>query len=185
MRWNDFTRSLVFAAVAAAGAVPWLVLLGPALGWNAAFTGYAVFSSAAYLVGAGPSVRQGLGAACVAGCLGAVAALLLPSAREGLAAAALLLALCRSGLLYRARFARAVASESALLVAGLGLANHLLGPSAFSAVLAIWGFFLVQSGFFLIAGIRERADGPTGADPFDVALARAAEILEHGGAGRS
>ena len=185
MRWNDFGRSLLYAAVAAAGAVPYFLLLAPALGWHAALASYAVLSTSAYLAGLGRTVRQGLGAALLAGALGAVAALLAPSPREAFAAAALLLGLCRSGLLYRTRFARAVVSESVLLVAALGLANHLLAGSPFSAVLAVWGFFLVQSGFFLIGGARVRAEDPTGADPFDVALARAAEILEQGGASRS
>jgi len=185
MRWNDFGRSLVFAAVAAAAAVPYWLAIAPALGWNTALSSYAVLSTSAYLAGVGRSLRQGLGAALLAFALGSAAAVLAPSPREALAAAAVLLGLCRSGLLYRARFGRAVVAESVLLVAALGLANHLLAGSPFSAVLAVWGFFLVQSAFFLIGATDARVERPVGADPFEVAVARVGEILEREGAGRS
>jgi hypothetical protein len=43
---------------------------------------------------------------------------------------------------------------------------------------AIWGFFLVQSFFFLLGGVAERAATPAGLDPFEVARARAVALME-------
>ncbi|MFQ5418502.1 MAG: hypothetical protein ACE5FL_15855, partial [Myxococcota bacterium] len=158
MRWNDFGRSLVFGASAAAGVVPFTLVAAPPLGWSSALAAYAVLCSAVYLVGLGPNVRRGATAALLAGALGSAAWGIAPSPRDAILAAALVLALCRSGLLYRARFARALALEGVLGVAALGLAGQLLSGSTFSAVLAVWSFFLVQSAFFLVGGIEVRSE---------------------------
>ena len=140
MRWNDFTRSLLFGAVAAAAFVPFAIVAAPLLGWSGALAAYAVVSAAAYLAGLGASRRQGLGAGLLLAVLGTGIALAAPSARDAALAAALLLGLCRSGMLYRTRFARALLLEGFLLCAGLGVAGHLLTGSTFSAVLAVWVF---------------------------------------------
>jgi hypothetical protein len=114
------------------------------------------------------------------GLLGTGVALAAPTSRDVVLAAALLLGLCRSGLLYRTRFARAVVLEGVLLCAGLGIAGHLLTSSTFSAVLAVWAFFLVQSVFFLIGGVEARREAARDVDPFEAARARAVEIMEQG-----
>ena len=46
--------------------------------------------------------------------------------------------------------------EALLLFGGLALARQLIGPSMLSLVLAVWGFFLVQSVFFLVSGVAEK-----------------------------
>jgi len=180
MRWNDFGRSLLFGAVAAAAFVPFAIAATPLLGWGGVLVAYAVASASAYLAGLGATRRQGLAAGLLVGLLGAGVALAAPAPRDAILAAALLLGLCRSGLLYRARFARALVLEGVLLCAGLGLAGHLLTGSTFSAVLAVWAFFLVQSIFFLVGGVETRREDPRDTDPFDAARARAVEILEQG-----
>jgi len=180
MRWNDFTRSLLFGAVAAAAFVPFAMLAAPVVGWSSALAAYAVVSASAYLAGLGASRRQGLGAGLLLGLLGTGIALASPSARDSVLAAALLLGLCRSGMLYRTRFARGLLLEGILLCAGLGLAGHLLTGSTFSAVLAIWAFYLVQSVFFLVGGVESRREDCGDADPFETARARAVELLEQG-----
>ena len=180
MRWNDFGRSLLFGAVAAATFVPFAILAAPHLGWGATLAAFAVCSASAYAAGLGATRRQGLGAALLIGVLGTGAVLAAPSARDAILAAALLLGLCRSGLLYRARFARALVLEGLLLCGGLGVAGHLLAGSTFSAVLAIWAFYLVQSVFFLVGGVESRREGAGDADPFDVARSRTLELLEQG-----
>ena len=58
MRWNDFTRSLLFGAVAAAAFVPFAMVAAPLLGWSGALAAYAVVSASAYLAGLGASRRQ-------------------------------------------------------------------------------------------------------------------------------
>jgi hypothetical protein len=91
---------------------------------------------------------------------------------------AALIGAVRSGLLYRARPLRAILTEVALALGGLLFARLLLGPSALAAMLAIWGYFLVQSLFFLIPGARPgRGDDPV-PDPFERAHARALALLD-------
>jgi hypothetical protein len=43
--------------------------------------------------------------------------------------------------------------------------------------LAIWGYFLVQSSYFLVGGRSPRRDGPP-RDPFEQARARLQRLLE-------
>jgi len=183
IRWNDFGRSLLFGAVAAAGFVPFTILATPGLGRSGSLVVYALASAAVYLAGIGASRRQGFAAALIVAGAGTAAALFAPDPRDALLATGLLFGLCRSGLLYRSRFARALLLEGGLLGAGLGVAGQLLAASTFSAVLAVWAFFLVQSVFFLIGGVEARREEPGEHDPFDAAHSRVLAILEPGGAG--
>jgi hypothetical protein len=185
MRWNDFGRSLLFGAVAAAAFVPFAIVASPHLGWGGTLAAYAVASASAYLAGLGATRRQGLAAALLLGLLGTGVALAAPTSRDAVLGAALLLGLCRSGLLYRTRFARALLLEGILLCGGLGVAGHLLTSSTFSAVLAVWAFFLVQSVFFLVGGVETRREDAGDVDPFEAARARAIELIEQGVADRS
>ena len=178
MRWNSFARSLLFAGVAAAGYAPFSLAVAPWLGAGAALAAYAVLAVAVYTAGLGSTLRHGVGAALWAGLLGAGVLAATSSPREGVVAAALILSFCRSGVLYRAPFARALVLEGVLLVGGLGLAGHLMGPSTLSAILAVWGFFLVQSVFFLVAGERGERSRAEAFDPFERARSRALSILE-------
>jgi hypothetical protein len=72
---------------------------------------------------------------------------------------------------------RAGAGELALLLGGLLFARFLAGPSLLSAALALWGFLLMQSFFFLVAGGRSQATARDG-DPFEQAHRRALALLE-------
>jgi hypothetical protein len=180
MRWNSFARSLVFAAVAAAGYAPFSMLVSSRLDAGTALATYAVAAVAVYLVGLASTLRRGVGAALLAALLGAGVLAVTDSTREGVIGAALVLSLCRSGVLYRAPFARALLLEALLLVGGLGLARHLVGPSTLSLVLAVWGFFLVQGVFFLVAGVSEKRSAPEVLDPFEAARAQVLAILEEG-----
>ncbi len=180
MRWNGFARSLVFAGVTAAGYAPFALVVAPWLGAGAALAAYAVLAVAVYTVGLASTLRRGVGAALLAALLGAGVLAATASTREVVVAAALILCLCRSGVLYRTRFARALVLEGTLLVGGLGLAQHLMGPSTLSVILAVWGFFLVQSVFFLVGGVEEKRLACEVLDPFEQAHARALSILEEG-----
>jgi hypothetical protein len=140
-------------------------------------------SAAAYLVGLGANVRQGLVAAALLGISVGTIALVAPSERDIVLAAAIGLGVLRSGLLYRARFARALALEGALLCGGLLIAGRLFDGSLTSTVLAIWSFYLVQSAFFAVAGITARPDHARDVDPFDSARARALALLDDVGVG--
>jgi hypothetical protein len=56
----------VFAAVAAAGFVPWVALVGPVAGGRRAVAVYLVLATATYLAGIAPSRRRAAGAAGLA-----------------------------------------------------------------------------------------------------------------------
>jgi hypothetical protein len=84
------------------------------------------------------------------------------------------------GAFHRAGPARAVAIEGVLLVGGLAFARFLATGSGQPTAFALWGFFLVQSWFFLVGGIEvRRADGRH-PDAFEEAFARATEVIERG-----
>jgi hypothetical protein len=75
-----------------------------------------------------------------------------------------------------------VATEAALLAGGLWFARFLGVGKAQPTAFALWGFFLVQSCFFLVGGIELRRMDGRHPDPFEEAVARATEVME-GGAG--
>lgn len=176
MRWNDFFSSLLFAAVAAAAFAPFALALAPWLGvpWTLAL--FALLCGPAYVAGLGSSRRRGIHAGLLAAALGALALLAAGSAREAIVWAALILGLVRSGVLYRRPAARAAPVEAVLLGVGLCVAKWLVAASTLSVVLAVWGFFLVQSGFFLFGGARRERSCVPG-DPFERAVDQANAIL--------
>ncbi len=178
MRWNGFTRSLLFAAVAA-GAYPIFALFAnPVLGRASALSLYLVGIAAVYAAGLAPRRSRAVVAAGIASALGAGVLLLAPSVGTVAAGAALIVGVCRSGVLYRSRRARALVAETCLLAGGLGLARFLAGPDTLQVAFATWGFLLVQSVCALLGGAAERAGQSAGRDPFEVARARALAMME-------
>jgi len=183
MRWNGLGRSLLFGAFAAAAYVPFAIVATPLVGWSGAVAAYALLSAAVYLSGLGPNLRQGLTASLLLGLGVAAIAVIAPSDRDVVLAAALALGVLRSGLLYRSRFARALALESALVCGGLLVAGQIFDGSVVSTALAVWAFYLVQSVFFAVGGITARRDCADDVDPFDAARARALAVLDEVGTG--
>jgi hypothetical protein len=175
-RWNGFARAIGFALAAAATLFAAQVLVAPLLGAHATLRVFAVGSVAVYLAGLGPSWRRGAAAALAAAVAGAVVLLLPVSVVPTAIAAAGILAACRSGFLYRSRPLRAVALEACLAAGGLALAGWLASGGVVSLALAAWGFFLVQSVFFLVGGIEARPD-PGPGDPFERARAELEALL--------
>ena len=176
MRWNGFGGALVFAAVAAAALLVSFPLLAPVAGAVAALRLFTVGIAVVYLTGLAPSWRRGFGAAVVATVLGAILLILPFGVPCTVAGAAGIVAVCRSGVLYRQRTLRALVAEAGLLAGGLALASFLAGGGLVSWALAAWGYFLVQSVFFLIGGVEARRErGPV--DPFDRARAELLALL--------
>lgn len=181
MRWNGFGRSLLFAALAA-GAFPVFALFAnPVLGRGWALSLYLLGIAVLYVAGLAPRRSRAALAAVIASALGAAVLLLAPSVVAVAAGAALIVGVCRSGVLYRSRRARALLAETLLLAGGLALARFLAGPGTLQVAFAIWGFFLVQSFFFLLGGVAERTEAAAGLDPFEVARARALALMEGDG----
>jgi hypothetical protein len=71
--------------------------------------------------------------------------------------------------------------EVALLVPGLLFARFLTGRALLSTAFAVWGFLLVQSFFFLVAGANAAAHRERRTDPFEEAYRRAVILLERTG----
>lgn len=181
MRWTSFGRSVLFALSAAAAApAAWLLLL-PLAGGRATFALVWIGAVSLYAAGIAPRAgsgrgigRRGLAAGALVALPGALFASFYASPFQVATGAALALAIARGAFLYPARPARALALELALGLGGLAFA-HFLGaglPGPLGAALALWGYLLVQSTFFLVGGGREPAR-----DPFDDARDRLLALL--------
>ncbi len=178
MRWNSFTGSLFFAAAAAFACTLYAIVLGPWLGANITTGTFVVLVASIYLLGLGTVWRTSLISSAVTAGAAMLTLVVTGSALATAWVAASSIALCRSGLLYRVPIARAMIKEVTLVVIGLGFASFLASTHVLPNVLAIWGFFLVQSVFFLLGAPRERISLETEGDGFDVARDRALAILE-------
>jgi hypothetical protein len=175
MTCNTFARGALFAAVAAAAWLPWALVMSPIVGaWNAHAL-FLVGITVAY-VAAMASGTNRFGAAIAVTLAGVLGAWLLRTPGDLVVALAVTIAVVRSGVLYPAPHARAVLRETALVFGGLALARFLAGSTLLSIGLALWGFFLVQSLFFLFAV----APGGVGvqSDPFEEAHRRALALLD-------
>ena len=178
---NTFVRSSLFAALAAAMWVPWALIVGPLIGvWNARAL-YLCAVTVLYIVTLAPKRRRRIVVAVLAGLAAAFVLLVARTTTELSIELAAILGIARSVFLYRAAPARAVASETALLGGGLLFARFLAGPLLPATTLALWGFLLVQSFYFLIAGVRPRSSVAGGCDPFEEAHRRALALLERTG----
>ena len=178
MRWNDFGRSLVFAAALAAAWPAVALVAGPLLGVSTTLSLYLVAAAALCVWGIAPDRARGAGGGLATATLGALGLVLARDVWEVAAVAAVALGIARSGLLYRTRAARGLLLEATLLGGGLVLARWLATPGPLGVALALWGFFAVQSGFFAVGGVRERRAEVGGADRFEHARRRALELLE-------
>ena len=107
--------------------------------------------------------------------------LVLPVLAPGLGftavAAAALVAAVRSGILYRGPQPRLLLLEAVLLLGGLATAKLLASPGVLGIALAVWGYFVVQSLYFLLARPRARA-GTAAGDPFESARERLEGLLD-------
>jgi hypothetical protein len=177
-RWTSFAGSAGFAALAAAGWLPWLVTVGAVVGPRRALAVYLVGATAVYLAVLAPAGARRLGVALGAALVGGVLAMVARAPGELALGLGVILGVARSAFLYRARPARAVVMELALVGGGLLFARALVGPPALSVMLALWGFFLVQSCFFLVGGVGPRPADGARRDPFDEAYARAMRLMD-------
>ena len=132
---------------------------------------------AAYIVVASPSLVRGLRYGALTFGLGVGLYALAPGGVV-LFASAILLAVMRSGLLYRAKIGRAFAIEGILFLVATSVAQLLAGSTVLSYGLAVWAFFLVESAFFLFEGARSRAESGPPEDPFERARREATRLME-------
>lgn len=178
MRRNSLLGSLSFGAVAALASIPWSMVAGPVVGRLWALAAYCLFAVAAYVIVIAPSWPRGVAIGGLAALLAAAVGILAPWPSDAILGAALILAVARSGFLYRSKPARALLLEGALAIGGLLAARILAGPTPLASGLAIWTFFLVQSLFFLAGGVEHREADETRIDPFERARKRALAVME-------
>ncbi|MGH7786161.1 MAG: hypothetical protein ACRERC_04800 [Candidatus Binatia bacterium] len=182
MRCDSFSRSGGFAALAAAGWLPWAAFSAPWMGVSEARALYLLAVAVLYIaaLAAGSVGRRHLSRP------GVVLLAALGAAGVGLAAGettdlvlglAVLIGVARSVFLYQAAPARAALLEVALLGGGLLFARLLAAGSPAPTAVGIWSFLLVQSCFFLVAG-RAPRPAPAAADAFEEAHRRALTLLE-------
>lgn len=173
---TGFARTLGFGAVAAA-VLPVVVLaLGPILGASTALGVSLVLATTGYLVVLTPGPRSKLAVGFGALATGGVAFAASSSVRELLLVLTLGVSLVRSGLLYRRRPLRAVLIEGVVVLGSLAAARFLATPGPLGAAIALWGWFVVQSFYFLLGGLTQRKLQPEG-DAFEAARQRLEELL--------
>lgn len=185
--WNRFGTSLLFA-LTVAGIYP--IYAGFAdlmFGRTLAFAAYVLTSAAIYLVGISRNPTLGLGAAFATIASGTLLLLAGATGAQLVLLTALLIGVFRSGLLQSAEgsFGRRFAREVVFIGGGLALAAYLSKGALFSEAFGFWGFYLAQSGFFLLGGLaardRNRLPSNPGLDPFAAAVKRARELLAESG----
>jgi hypothetical protein len=182
MRIDSFGRSAIFAAAVALGWIAWLGIAGLAMGVAIARALYFVAATALYTGALAPTPSRRMSTTLLVGAVGLLLAAVAGGGAELALGLAIVLGTVRSVFLHRASSARAVVVEGVLLVGGLVFARFLASGTAQPTAFALWGFFLVQSCFFLVGGIEvRRADGRH-PDPFEEAHARAIEVIERGAA---
>jgi hypothetical protein len=171
-----FARTLMFGAAAAAG-LPIAVLgLAPVLGADAALGLTLVLATAGYLVVLTPGPRGKLALGFGTGVVGLIAWSATGSVRELLLVLTLGVSLVRSGVLYRRRPLRAVVIEAIVGVGSLATVRFLAAPGLLGSAIALWGWFVVQSFYFLLGGLARRRPQPEG-DAFETARQRLEELL--------
>ena len=176
---SAFAKSLWFAAFAAGGLPLWLLLVRPIFGAERAVGAYFVAVAAAYLGSIAPTRGRALVVAILATAAGGLAALLTRAPGELVLVLTVLVAVARSGFLYRCTPARGVAVEAIVAGGGLLFARFLCGPSVAALVLSLWGFFLAQSLYILLGGTTATAVSRH-PDPFQDAYGRALALLDRG-----
>ncbi len=181
MRINSFSRGVAFSALAAIGLLPWLVVAAPLLGgWNAQ-AAYLVMVATAYVAMLGDRLRPGLIAAMSITVCGI--AVLVDTTAELAIVLAAVVGTMRSGVVFGPAAPRSIASELFLLSGGLYLARFLALPWPAGAALGIWGFFLLQSIYFLRGDFPALSSRTAAVDGFDAAYRRASQLLERGRVG--
>jgi len=178
MRWASFTPSLVFAAVAALAAVPFLLVVSPVLGTPLAGKIVLAATVAVYVAGIAPNLARGVRVGMLAALLTAPAVFLAGNIAQAAIAMTVALAICRGLFLYRGAIARMVTIEIVLGGASLVAAYLVAGSTTLSLAAALWAFWLVHSTYFLIGSERKERIAEPSADPFEAAAKNASELMD-------
>jgi hypothetical protein len=165
-----------------AGPLSWfaLVLAAPLFGQEQAFALYGLGCVALHPLFIADNLGRGVRACLLAAALCFVAAVMFgnPVVLGTLAPA--ILALVRSAYLFPKPLGRALFFELAFNVAALGALGFFYDAGPIGCAFASWSFWLIQSAFALLPGVRSAPTaGPS--DPFERAHAAAIQLLERSG----
>jgi hypothetical protein len=177
-RFDGFARTLAFAALAAAGLAVAVVFGAPLFGGEGAARLYLIAAAALYALGLARDRSQRAAVLACGAVVGTALAVLPIGLGATAAAAACGIAFARSALCGR-RGLHALVTEVTLMGVGLAVAHWLASGGLLALCTAVWGFFLVQSAYFLFAsdGAAERAPR----DPFEQARTSLVRLLEEDG----
>ena len=123
-RWDSFGRSLVFAALAAAGLPVAVTFAGALFGAESAVRLYVIAAASAYAIGLCPDRSRSAAALAFAALVGVILALLPLDLRATAVGAAGIIAFVRGVVLANRRTLRALAIEVVFAAAGLAAAAH-------------------------------------------------------------
>jgi len=177
MARRDFGRALLFAALAAALTVPALMLGAFAWGYEGSLAGYLLVLTPISLFVAAPDLRSSVRVMLVSAGIALILWCIVTRVETALLGAILILAVGR-GLLSGPRpLGRVLALElafGALAFAAFAAFHdrHLIGDA-----LAMWGFWLVQSGFALFTHPGVQRAEPA-VDAFDAARTAAERLMQ-------
>jgi hypothetical protein len=175
-RWDSFGRSLVFAALAAAGLPVAVTFAGAVFGGEQAARLYLIGAASIYAIGLCGDRSRRVAAFAASACAGTILALLPLDLRATAIGAAGIVAFARGVVLPESRSLRGFVCEALLATAGLAVAAWFARGGLLALCLACWGYFLVQSGYFLCGASTRDAAPPR--DRFDQARARLLRLLE-------
>ena len=177
MMRHSFGRALGFAALAAALTFPVLVMGALAWGYDGSLAAYLLALAPLRTFSAAPDLRSGLRAGALTAGLSLGLLLVVDSVQAALLVALVILAIGRGLLSVSAprSLGRVLFVELLLGALSFGVFVTFRDQRLIGDALAIWGFFLVQSVFALVA----YAPGARAAEPMDrfVAARAAAERL--------
>ncbi len=176
-RSKGFGRTLAFGALAAATLPVFVLAMAPLLGSGRALVLHAILITAGYGMVLASRARQRLAVGAVACLGGLVLAGASSSSGELLVGLSLGVGLIRSGWLLERRTLRAVVVEGLVLIGSVTTAHFLASPGLLGGAVALWGWFVVQSFYFLVGGLRVRSPRRAG-DPFDAARRELQELLD-------
>ena len=174
---RSFSGTLGFGLAAGIGFPGFALLAAPFLGAPTALNLWLALGAISYSALLGRNWRERITGAFLAAVFVVPAALLAHGTASLAMGAALAIAIVRTHQLGTGRLARMIALEGMLAVLGFAFVTALSGPGWVAASLAIWGWFLVQSLYFLVGGlVAQGADADV--DRFDLAAREVARILE-------
>jgi hypothetical protein len=177
MTRHDFARALGFAVLAAALSLPVLLLGAYAWGYEASLTSYLLLLTPISLFVAARDLRAGVRVVLLSGAIAVILMCSVSRVETAVLGAIVSLAIGRSLLGGPRPIASVLAAElglGALTFSAFAAFHdqHLIGDA-----LAVWAFWLIQSGFALITHSTPEHE-PDQPDPFEAARTAAERLLQ-------